>query len=201
MGTETNANSNLAGDQTLNMIRDKRPRPASSDPSRNYLFRIFFPSQDSLDASGNVATLPQTFLAARKVNNLRRPTDTIVHRDGRDWESERKLPGHTRNEPITIEQAYVPGLENDEVLDWAASVHINDSPTNRIKQNFRRTIVVEQLDAVDVNQPIFRWTFYNAWVSELAWGDFDSLGNDVHVRTMTVQHEGMDYEKVKPPKK
>ena len=98
--------------------------PSRFDPYKNFKFRVKWDGK-------YVAGLS-------KMSGLKRTTQVVEHREGRDPNSIGKSPGLTKYEPIILER----GLTQDrEFEEWANKVW-NSDPTNSLK-DFRKDIILE----------------------------------------------------------
>jgi phage tail-like protein len=124
----------------------------------------------------------------RRVGHLRRATQVVVHQDGADPTSERKIPGRTTFDPVTIEL----GLIHDPNFEaWASDVASFQSEGDG--QPFRRDVTIEVYDEAD--QLVVAYQLFRCWVSEYqALPDLDANANAVVVQHLTLENEG--WEKV-----
>ena len=82
-----------------------------------------------------------------KMSALRRSTDPVTHREGGDPSHERKSPGVTKYDAVTLER----GKTHDPEFEaWANLIHSLDSPISL--KNFRKDIVVDVLN--EANQKV-----------------------------------------------
>lgn len=145
------------------------------DPYRTFKFQVLIDGQP-------VAGL-------RKMTALKKTTEVATWRTGGDPSHERKLPGGSKYEPITLEQ----GLTHDPVFEkWANLVNNINGDSAMSLVNFRKDIVVNVLNlqgVVAMSYKIFR-----AWVSEYqALPDFDAgTTNVVGIQTIKIEHEGWE---------
>ena len=82
------------------------------DPYKNFKFRVV-----ATGADGG----PLTIAGVSKVSGLKRTTEVVSHRHGGDLSTDRKSPGRSSFEPITLER----GITHDETFAaWAlAGIH------------------------------------------------------------------------------
>jgi len=79
--------------------------PTRFDPYKNFKFRVMWDGRYVAGVS--------------KVSALKRTTEVVEHREGGDPSSERKSPGRTKYEAITMER----GVTHDPAFEqWAAKV-------------------------------------------------------------------------------
>lgn len=147
------------------------------DPYRTFKFQVLIDGQP-------VAGL-------RKMTALKKTTEVATWRTGGDPSHERKLPGGTKYEPITLEQ----GLTHDPVFEkWANLVNSLDGDSAMSLKNFRKDIVINVLNlqgTVAISYKVNR-----AWVSEYqSLPDFDAgTTNTVGIQSIKLEHEGWEHD-------
>lgn len=122
-----------------------------------------------------------------KMSPLKRTTDVIVYREGGDPTVERRSPGRTRYDAITLER----GVTHDpEFEDWANLVFNKTSGSMSLK-NFRKDITIELLNEAGV--PCIAYKVYRCWVSEyVALPELNAGVNAVAIQSITIEHEGWE---------
>ena len=99
------------------------------DPYRTFKFQV---SIDNKVVAG-----------LRKMTALKKTTEVATWRTGGDPSHERKLPGGTKYEPITLEQ----GLTHDPVFEeWASLVNNIQGDAAMTLKNFRKDIIINVLN-------------------------------------------------------
>ena len=153
------------------------------DPYRTFKFQVLI---DGKPVAG-----------LRKMTALKKSTEAVSWRTGGDPTHERKLPGGTKYEPITLEQ----GLTHDPVFEeWANLVNNIQGDAGMSLKNFRKNIVINVMNLQGT--PVISYKIYRAWVSEYqALPDFDAgTMNTVGIQTIKLEHEGWERdEAVKEP--
>ena len=149
-----------------------------SDPYRTFRFQVTI---------GGV-----TVAGMRKMSALKRSTEVIPWRVGGDPNHERKLPGGSKFDPITLEH----GLTQDKTFEnWANMVNGPDS-SKPLTKGFRQEVCI---NVMALNGKIaFSYKIKNAWVSEyqaLPELDASAMGQ-VGIQTITIEHDG--WERVTP---
>ena len=145
------------------------------DPYRTFKFQVLVDGQP-------VAGL-------RKMTALKKTTEVATWRTGGDPSHERKLPGGTKYEAISLEQ----GLTHDPIFEnWANLVNSLDGDSAVSLKNFRKDIVINVLNlqgAVAISYKVNR-----AWVSEYqSLPDFDAgTTNTVGIQSIKLEHEGWE---------
>jgi len=125
----------------------------------------------------------------RKMTALKKTTEAIAWRTAGDPTHERKLPGATKYEPITLEQ----GLTHDPVFEeWANLVNSIQGDAGMSLKNFRKDIVVNVLNLQ--GKVALSYKVYRAWVSEYqALPDLDAgTTNAVGIQHIKLEHEGWE---------
>lgn len=142
------------------------------DPYKAFMFRVKWDGQ-------YVAGLS-------KMSALKRSTDPVVHRDGADPSHERKSPGKTKFDPITLER----GVTHDPAFEaWANLVHSLDAPMSL--KNFRKDIVVDVFNEAD--QKVLSYKIFRCWPSEYqALPALDAATAGVAIQTLKLELEGWE---------
>jgi phage tail-like protein len=142
------------------------------DPYKSFMFRVKWDSQ-------YVAGLS-------KMSALKRSTDPVVHRDGADPSHERKSPGKSKFDAVTLER----GVTHDTAFEeWANKVHSLDSPMSL--KNFRKDIVVDVFN--EANQKVLSYKLLRCWVSEYqALPALDAGTAVVAIETIKLELEGWE---------
>ncbi len=145
------------------------------DPYRTFKFQVFIDDKPVAGLS--------------KMTALKKTTEVATWRTGGDPSHERKLPGGTKYEAITLEQ----GLTHDPVFEeWANRVNNLDGDAAMSLRHFRRNLRINVLNLQ--GHPVISYTVRNAWVSEYqALPDFDAKTmNTVAIQSIKIEHEGWD---------
>jgi phage tail-like protein len=109
----------------------------------------------------------------------------VGHREGGDNSTDRKSPGRTSYEAITLER----GVTHDaEFEKWANLVHPLDDPAMDLK-NFRKDLVL--LLNNERGLTVKRYKLFRCWVSEYqAVPDLDANANATAIEMMKLEMEG-----------
>src|SRR5215218_4372694 len=142
------------------------------DPYKNFMFRVKWDGQYVAGVS--------------KMGALKRSTDPVVHRDGADPSHERKSPGKTKYDAVTLER----GVTHDpEFEKWANLVHSLDSPISL--RNFRKDVIVDVFN--EANQKVLSYKLFRCWVSEYqALPQLDAGSASVAIETLKLEVEGWE---------
>ena len=118
---------------------------------------------------------------------LKRTTEVVKHRDGGDNSTDRKSPGRTTYEAITLER----GVTHDpEFEKWANLIHPLDDPGMDLK-GFRKDLVL--LLNNERGLTVKRYKLFRCWVSEYqAVPDLDANANATAIETMKIELEGWE---------
>ncbi len=151
------------------------------DPYRTFKFQVLI---DGKPVAG-----------LRKMTALKKNTETVSWRTAGDPTHERKMPGSTKYEPVTLEQ----GLTHDPVFeDWANKVNNIQGDAAMSLKDFRKDIVINVLNlqgSVAISYKLFR-----AWISEYqALPDFDAGSTStIGIQTIKLEHEGWERDRAIP---
>ena len=119
--------------------------PTRFDPYKSFMFRVKWDGQ-------YVAGLS-------KMGALKRSTDPVVHREGGDPTHERKSPGKSKYDAVTLER----GVTHDPAFEeWANLVHSLKNPISL--KNFRKDVTVDVFNEAD--QKVLSYHLFRCWVSE-----------------------------------
>ena len=160
--------------------------PRRFDPYKNFKFRVRFGDN------------PDYVAGISKVSALRRTTEVVSHREGGDPSSDRKSPGRTQYEAITLER----GVTHDtEFEKWANKVWNFGSGLGAevSLKDFRKNVIIDFYN--EAGQLAISYKVYRCWVSEFqALPDLDANANAVAIQTLKLENEGWerDYAVTEP---
>jgi len=142
------------------------------DPYKNFMFRVKW---DNKYVAG-----------VTKMGALKRSTDPVVHRDGADPSHERKSPGKSKFDAVTLER----GVTHDpEFEKWANLVHSLDNPISLA--NFRKDVIVDVFN--EANQKVLSYKLFRCWPSEYqALPQLDASAAAVAIETLKLELEGWE---------
>jgi phage tail-like protein len=142
------------------------------DPYKNFKFRVKWDGKYVAGVS--------------KMSALKRSTDPVLHREGGDPSHERKSPGKTKYEAVTLER----GVTHDHEFElWANLVHSLESPISL--KNFRKDVVVDVFN--EAGQLAISYKLLRCWPSEfqsLPALDAGTVG--VAIETLKLELEGWE---------
>lgn len=154
------------------------------DPYQNFKFRVKWDNHYVAGVS--------------KVSALKRTTEVVNHREGGDSSSDRKSPGRTQYEAITLER----GVTHDTDFEkWANKVWNYGSRLGAevSLKDFRKDIIIEVYN--EAGQLALAYNVYRCWVSEFqSLPDLDANANAIAIQTLKLENEGWerDYEVTEP---
>lgn len=144
------------------------------DPYKNFKFRVKWDGKYVAGVS--------------KVSPLKRTTEVVQHREGGDPSTNRKSPGRTNYDPITLERGVTHDLEFE---NWATKVWQQGAALGSeiSLKDFRKDIIIEMYN--EAGQKVIAYNIFRCWVSEFqAFPDFDSNANAVAIQHLKLENEG-----------
>jgi phage tail-like protein len=127
-----------------------------------------------------------------KMSALKRTTDPVLHREGGDPTHERKSPGMSKFEAVTLERGVTHDLEFE---NWANLVHSLESPISL--KNFRKDIVVDFFN--EAGQLALSYKLTRCWPSEYqALPALDAGTAAVAIQTLKLEIEGWERDTAVP---
>ena len=152
--------------------------PQRFDPYKNFKFRVRFGDN------------PDYVAGVSKISALRRTTEVVSHREGGDPSSDRKSPGRTQYEAITLER----GVTHDtEFEKWANKVWNFGSGLGAevSLKDFRKDIIIDFYN--EAGQLAITYNVHRCWVSEYqALPELDANANAVAIQTLKLENEGWE---------
>jgi len=158
--------------------------PERFDPYKTFKFRVKWDGR-------YVAGL-------NKVGALKRTTTPVTYREGGDPSTERKSPGQTKYDAITLER----GVTHDKEFEqWANKVwNFGSGLGSEVSlKDFRKDIIIEVYN--EAGQLAIAYKVYRCWVSEYqALPGLDASASAVAIQTIKLENEGWerDYEVTEP---
>jgi phage tail-like protein len=142
------------------------------DPYKAFMFRVMWDGQ-------YVAGLS-------KMSALKRTTEPVTHREGGDPSHERKSPGKTTYDAVTLER----GVTHDQAFAaWADLVHSLDNPISL--KSFRKDVIVDVFNEAD--QKVLSYKLFRCWASEYqALPPLDAASAGVAIETLKLELEGWE---------
>jgi phage tail-like protein len=124
-----------------------------------------------------------------RIGGLSRITEVIKHREGGDPSTDRKAPGRTDFEPITLER----GLTQDRAFEsWANKVWTLDAVLGSevSLKDFRKDIHIELFN--EAGQLVMAWNVYRCWPSEYALPGLDANTAAPAIERIKLENEGWE---------
>ena len=150
--------------------------PQRFDPYKNFKFRVKWDGRYVAGVS--------------KVGALRRSTELVEHREGGDPSTNRKSPGRTKYEAITLER----GVTHDTEFErWANKVwNFGGGPGAEISlKDFRKDIIIDLFN--EAGQKVISYRVFRCWVSEYqALPDLDANANAIAIQHIKLENEGWE---------
>jgi phage tail-like protein len=125
-----------------------------------------------------------------KMTGLKKTTKLIEHREGGDPSTNRKSPGRTTFDAITLSRGVTHDLEFEK---WANKIwNFGNSVGAEVSlKDFRKDILIEVLN--EAGQKAIAYKVYRCWVSEFqALPEFDSNADAVAIQTIKLENEGWE---------
>lgn len=132
----------------------------------------------------------RTIPGISKVSGLRRKTEVVEHRGGGDPSLNRRSPGKTEYQPITLKR---PRGEDKEFERWANKVWTLGAGlgSEASLKDFRKDLLIELRDGAGRVRMAFR--VYRCWPSEyVALDNLDADDKSVAMEILVLEHEGWE---------
>lgn len=144
------------------------------DPYKNFKFRVKW--------DGKVVA------GVSKFGALKRTHAEIKHREGNDVSTERKSPGHTSFENITLER----GITHDREFEtWANKVYSTEGDGAVSLASFRKDIRIEVMNLQGT--VVVAYNIFRCWVTNYtALPDLDANGDGIAFESLTLVCEGWE---------
>jgi phage tail-like protein len=154
------------------------------DPYKNFKFRVKWDGRYVAGVS--------------KITALKRTTELVEHREGGDPSSNRKSPGRTKYDPVTLER----GVTHDQEFErWANKIwNYGSQPGSEASlKDFRKDIIIDFFN--EAGQLAISYKVYRCWVSEYqALPELNANANAVAIQSIKLENEGWerDYDVTEP---
>jgi phage tail-like protein len=154
------------------------------DPYKNFKFRVKWDGKYVAGIS--------------KVSPLIRRTEIVEHRDGGEPSTERRSPGQTEFDVVTLER----GVTHDPAFEaWANRVWNMDGGlgAGASPRDMRKDIRIELYN--EAGQVVLAYTLYRAWPTVYqALPELDADGSIIAIELLVLAHEGWerDYDVREP---
>ncbi len=146
------------------------------DPYKNFKFRVKWDGR--------------YILGIDRITGLRRETGVVLHREGSDPSSVRRMPGITQYEPIILER----GRTHDTAFEAWADLVFNlgaGAGAEMSLRNFRKDIEISLLN--ESGQVVMTFRIYRCWPSVYEpLANLDGSGEDIMRERLVLQYEGWE---------
>ena len=147
------------------------------DPYKNFKFKVLWPE----NRDGTAVPV----MGVSKVSTLKRTTEVVTHRSGGENSRDRKSPGRTSYEGITMERGITHDIEFEK---WANMVHPYAGDTAMDLVNYKKDLILEVMN--EKGHVALRYYLYECWVSEFtAVPDLDANANAVAIENIKIELE------------
>lgn len=143
------------------------------DPYKSHMFRVKW---DGVYVAG-----------LSKMSPLKRTTAPVSHRVGGDPSHDRKSPGLTTYDAVTLER----GVTHDLAFEaWAAKVSSLSQPGISLK-DFRKDLIVDVFN--EAGQKVLSYKLYRCWVSDYqALPALDASAAAIAITSIKLELEGWE---------
>ena len=143
------------------------------DPYKSHMFRVKW---DGVYVAG-----------LAKMSPLKRSTAPVSHRVGGDPSHDRKSPGLTTYDAVTLER----GVTHDLAFEaWATKVSSLSQPGISLK-DFRKDLIVDVFN--EAGQKVLSYKLYRCWVSEYqALPGLDATTAATAIQSIKIELEGWE---------
>lgn len=147
--------------------------PLRFDPYKSHMFRIQW---DGVYVAG-----------LSKMSMLKRSTAPVTHRVGGDPSHDRKSPGLTTYDAVTLER----GVTHDPAFEaWANKVASLEQPGISLP-DFRKNLIVDVFN--EAGQKVISYKLFRCWVSEYqALPALDAATAVIAIQTLKIELEGWE---------
>ena len=144
------------------------------DPYKTFKFRVIWEGR--------------TVLGVNKVSALKRTTNVVSYREGGDNSYERKSPGRTTYDGVTLER----GITHDTEFEaWASKVHAYGGDALMDLVAYRRDIEIAVMN--ERGLVAMRYFLFGAWPSEFqALPGLDAGEDATAIETLKLEIEGFE---------
>jgi phage tail-like protein len=144
------------------------------DPYKNFKFRVILDGRPVMGVS--------------KVGALKRTTEVVKHRDGGDNSTDRKSPGRTTYDGVTMERGITHDLEFERFANLVNS-YSGDAAMDLA--NYKKDLTLEVMD--EKGHVAKRYFLHRCWVSEFTTlPDLDANANAIALEMIKIELEGWE---------
>ncbi len=126
-----------------------------------------------------------TKIGFQEVSGLDKEFEMLEYREGSSPEYNKiNMPGMVKYTDVVLKRGVFRG--DNEFYAWMQE--------NKLNVAERRDITISLLN--EAHEPVVVWRVKNAWPKKIQSTDLKAEGNEVAIETMTVAHEGVEWENV-----
>lgn len=126
-----------------------------------------------------------TKIGFQEVSGLDKEFEMLEYREGSSPEYNKiNMPGMVKYTDIVLKRGVFRG--DNEFYAWMQE--------NKLNVAERRDITISLLN--EAHEPVVVWTVKNAWPKKIQSTDLKAEGNEVAIETLTVAHEGVEWENI-----
>jgi phage tail-like protein len=119
-----------------------------------------------------------------KVSGISEEIEVVDMRDGSDPFRVRKIKGTHQGGSVTLERGVLDGAT--DLIKWFRDV-------KKAAGAYWAEVVVK-LNNLSLDYPVLSVSLQNGWPSKYEVGDLDAKASDIAVESITIVHEGLDYD-------
>ncbi|WP_046755825.1 phage tail protein [Kordia jejudonensis] len=124
-----------------------------------------------------------TKIGFQEVTGLDKEFEILQYREGSSPEYNKiSMPGMVKYTDIVLKRGVFRG--DNEFYAWMQE--------NKLNVAERRDITISLLN--EAHEPVVVWRVKNAWPMKIQSTDLKAEGNEVAIETLTVAHEGVEWE-------
>ncbi|WP_430408837.1 phage tail protein [Kordia sp.] len=124
-----------------------------------------------------------TKIGFQEVSGLDKEHEMLEYREGSSPEYNKiNMPGMVKYTDVVLKRGVFKG--DNEFYDWMQQ--------NKLNVAERRDITIALLN--EGHEPVVVWRVKNAWPKKIQSTDLKAEGNEVAIETLTIAHEGVEWE-------
>lgn len=180
-------------------------RAASTDPLRNFKFRVSFDSNNEALNTSGLSNLGFSVVSGLVVQN-----EMIAYREGGMNTHPHKMVGQSDYGPVTFTKGVF--ADQDEMYNWQQFMHSwnGGGVSTNDNNDYRCDITVQVMDhpisnatytqpgdptrtnAVPTSKTKLAYRLYNCWPASLSFGDLSAGDSSILIQQMVINHEGFE---------
>jgi phage tail-like protein len=174
-------------------LMDGRKSHITTDPVRNFKFLVNIRHSFNDTKFGNQNLARMGFM---NMSGLAMTTEVIPYREGGNNTTQRKMPGQSNFNDVTLSRGVVLG--NTQPWAWTRQIFSanagegNAGPTTNFRCNVDVYVLAHPVTNSNRPPAHVKFRIYNAWITGLAFSELDAGGNAVLVQQLTLAHKGFE---------